>query len=67
MGIPTDPLFDCLLLTRFAASLTGGLPTSWSEGAAPLVGELVRHSEGLFLETLAGWAGGDGEEVDDEG
>lgn len=67
MGITTDPLFDCLLLAKFDASLTGGVLTSWSEEVATLLGEFVRHSEGLFLETFVGWTGGDGEEVDDAG
>lgn len=32
-----------------------------------MLGEFLVHSEGLFLEIFADWAGGEGEEVDETG
>lgn len=49
------------------ASTTGGLLASCSEEEAPLFGDADPQSNGLFLETAPGWAGGDGEDGDDTG
>ena len=66
----TDELPEELLLfggLPFVVSTTGGLPASGSEEDAPLFGDAVPQSKGLFLETPPGWAGGDGEDGDDTG
>lgn len=51
----------------FAVSTTGGLLASCSEEVAPLFGDAVPQSKGLFREIPPGWAGGDGEDGDDTG
>lgn len=58
----------CLLPVELPASTAGGLPTSGSDGGAPLLGEAaVAQSGGLLLETPAGCAGGEGDEGEDAG